>query len=45
MVGEAGRFELWRIRVRDARLLYRIDERSKTVTIVGITHRRDPYSD
>jgi mRNA-degrading endonuclease RelE of RelBE toxin-antitoxin system len=44
MVGEAGRFELWRIRVRDARVLYRIDEQSKTVTIIGISHRRDPYS-
>jgi mRNA-degrading endonuclease RelE of RelBE toxin-antitoxin system len=43
-VGEIGRYELWRIRVRDARVLYRIDEQSKAVTIVGITRRRDPYS-
>jgi mRNA-degrading endonuclease RelE of RelBE toxin-antitoxin system len=44
MVGEAGRFELWRLRIGDVRILYRIDERAKTVTIVGITDRRDPYS-
>jgi mRNA-degrading endonuclease RelE of RelBE toxin-antitoxin system len=43
-VGEAGRFELWRLRGDDTRILYRIDDQAKTVTIVGITRRRDPYS-
>jgi mRNA-degrading endonuclease RelE of RelBE toxin-antitoxin system len=43
-VGEAEPSELWRLRIDGSRILYRIDERRRTVTIVGITHRRDPYS-
>jgi mRNA-degrading endonuclease RelE of RelBE toxin-antitoxin system len=43
-VGEAGRFELWRLRVGSTRILYRIDESAKKVTVMGITRRRDPYT-
>lgn len=43
-VAEAGRFELWRMRIGGTRVLYRIDERVKHVTIIGITRRGDPYT-
>jgi mRNA-degrading endonuclease RelE of RelBE toxin-antitoxin system len=42
-VGEAGRFELWRLRAGDTRILYRIDDQAKTVTIIGVTRRQEPY--
>ena len=34
-----------RIRVGDYRIIYRVDPRSKQVTIVMIKHRRDVYAD
>jgi mRNA interferase RelE/StbE len=33
----------WRVRVGDYRVLYQIDDRNRTVTIVSIGHRRDAY--
>jgi mRNA-degrading endonuclease RelE of RelBE toxin-antitoxin system len=42
--GKEGRCELWRLRIDDARVLYQIDARLRTVTIVAIKHRREPYS-
>jgi mRNA interferase RelE/StbE len=35
--------EGWRIRVGDYRVLYKIDDEQKTLTIVHIGHRRDVY--
>jgi mRNA interferase RelE/StbE len=34
-----------RIRVGDYRIVYRVDEKTKTVTIVIIKHRKDVYED
>jgi mRNA interferase RelE/StbE len=34
-----------RIRVGDYRIVYRVDEKSKVVTIVIIKHRKDVYED
>lgn len=33
----------WRIRIGEYRIVYEIDDTSKTVTIVGVAHRRDAY--
>ena len=33
----------WRIRVIDYRILYRIDDKNRTVTIASVSHRRDVY--
>lgn len=33
----------WRIRVGDIRVLYDIDDKAKTVVVLGIKHRRDVY--
>lgn len=39
-----GKLEgVWRIRVRDYRILYDIDEEKKVVVILGILHRRTAY--
>ena len=35
--------ELWRIRKGDYRVLYYIDDREQTITVVRIRHRRDVY--
>ncbi len=35
--------ELWRIREGDYRLIYHIDDNTKTLTVVRIGHRRDVY--
>ncbi len=35
--------EGWRIRVGNYRILYKIDDQQKIVTIVHIRHRRDVY--
>jgi mRNA-degrading endonuclease RelE of RelBE toxin-antitoxin system len=43
-VGEQGNPELWRLRIDDARISYEIDDRHRTVTIVGINYRKEPYS-
>jgi mRNA interferase RelE/StbE len=34
----------WRIRIGDYRVVYTIDDDSKTVTVTRIAHRRDVYS-
>ena len=33
----------WRIRVRDYRVLYEIDDRVIRVTVIEVGHRRDVY--
>lgn len=35
--------EGWRIRVGDYRVIYEIDDRQQTLTILHIGHRRDVY--
>ena len=35
--------ELWRIRKGDYRVIYYIDDREQTITVVRIRHRRDVY--
>lgn len=39
LVGEIG----WRIRVRDYRILYTIDDKAKVITIYRVKHRKDAY--
>jgi len=38
-----GALEGWRLRVRDYRILYQIDDDAQTVTIIRVRHRRDVY--
>jgi mRNA interferase RelE/StbE len=33
----------WRIRIGEYRIVYEIDDTTKTVTILGVAHRRDAY--
>jgi mRNA interferase RelE/StbE len=33
----------WRIRVGNYRVLYQIDDKTRTVTILAVSHRRDVY--
>ena len=33
----------WRLRVDDHRILYRIDDDARTVTVVRVKHRREAY--
>lgn len=35
--------EGWRIRIRDYRIIYEIDDAGKVVTVLDIGHRRDIY--
>ena len=35
--------EEWRVRVGNYRVLYQIDDKNRTVTIVSISHRREVY--
>ena len=39
LVGEEG----WRIRIRDYRILYTIDDARKLITIYRVKHRREVY--
>ena len=39
LIGEDG----WRIRVRDYRILYTIDDSQKVIAVYRIKHRRDAY--
>ena len=39
----SGELEGWRIRVGDYRILYQIDDKTQTVTIVRVKHRREVY--
>ncbi len=38
-----GERDLWRIRVGDYRVVYRVDDRKRVVDVVRIRHRRDVY--
>lgn len=38
-----GELEGWRVRVGDYRIIYQIDDKAQTVTIVRVKHRRDVY--
>ncbi|MGH9317506.1 MAG: type II toxin-antitoxin system RelE family toxin [Thermoanaerobaculia bacterium] len=38
-----GSSDLWRIRIRDYRIVYRIDDRRSLVDIIHIRHRKDIY--
>jgi mRNA interferase RelE/StbE len=38
-----GEKHLWRIRIGDYRVIYSIDDRSETVDVIAIRHRRDAY--
>lgn len=35
--------EGWRIRVRDYRIIYEIDDRQRVVTVLHVGHRREVY--
>lgn len=39
----AGYRDLWRVRIGDWRVLYRIDDKEKRVNVLRITHRREVY--
>ncbi|MCI0339833.1 MAG: type II toxin-antitoxin system RelE/ParE family toxin [Planctomycetales bacterium] len=39
--GEEG--PVWRVRVGDYRVLYRIDDATRIVTVTRVRHRRDVY--
>jgi mRNA interferase RelE/StbE len=38
-----GYVDLWRIRVGDYRVIYRIEDDRRVVTVLRIQHRRDAY--
>jgi mRNA interferase RelE/StbE len=38
-----GPSQLWRIRIRDYRIIYNIFDETKTVEITQISHRREAY--
>lgn len=38
-----GTDDLWRLRVGDWRIIYRISDREKLVDIIAIRHRKDAY--
>lgn len=33
----------WRVRIGEYRIIYEIDDRAKTVTVMRVAHRRDSY--
>jgi mRNA interferase RelE/StbE len=39
----AGTEDLWRVRVGDYRIVYEVDDRQATVTILRVAHRKDVY--
>jgi len=39
LIGEVG----WRIRIRDYRILYIIDDNQKVITIYRVKHRKEVY--
>ncbi|MFH1246087.1 MAG: type II toxin-antitoxin system RelE/ParE family toxin [Candidatus Omnitrophota bacterium] len=39
LAGEVG----WRIRVRDYRILYTVDDHKKTISVYRVKHRREAY--
>lgn len=40
-----GRENSWRIRVRDYRIIYQVDDANETVTVTDVGDRRDVYQD
>jgi mRNA interferase RelE/StbE len=38
-----GMAKSYRLRVRDYRIIYRIDDKQKIVTVVGVKHLREAY--
>jgi mRNA interferase RelE/StbE len=38
-----GADDLWRLRIGDWRVIYRISDREKLVDIIAIRHRKDAY--
>ncbi len=38
-----GATDLWRIRVGDWRVVYRVSDRDRLVDVVAVRHRRDVY--
>lgn len=39
-----GTPDLWRIRVGDYRVIYRIDKKQRLVDVIHIRHRKDAYA-
>jgi mRNA interferase RelE/StbE len=39
----SGQPEGWRIRIGDYRVIYMIDDKAETVTVVRVKHRREVY--
>jgi mRNA interferase RelE/StbE len=39
----SGKYQDWRVRVGDCRILYEIDDNRQLITIWRIAHRRDVY--
>lgn len=39
-----GTADLWRIRVGDYRIIYRIDDRERLIDVTHIRHRKDVYA-
>ena len=42
-VANCGRKDIWRIRIGAYRVIYSIDDATKTVSILRIAHRREVY--
>ena len=38
-----GKFEGWRVRVGNYRIVFQIDDAAQTVTIIRVRHRREVY--
>ena len=38
-----GATDLWRLRIGDWRVIYRVDDRARLIDITGIRHRREAY--
>ena len=38
-----GAADRWRLRVGDHRVIYRVDDRAQSVTVLRIAHRREAY--
>ncbi|PZP04586.1 MAG: type II toxin-antitoxin system mRNA interferase toxin, RelE/StbE family [Sphingomonas hengshuiensis] len=38
-----GSLDLWRIRIGDWRVVYRVSDRERLVDVIAVRHRRDAY--
>jgi mRNA interferase RelE/StbE len=38
-----GESDLWRLRVGDYRVVYRVDDDSRVVDVISVRHRKDAY--